>query len=770
MLEIKNISKKYQTGDFVQVALDNVSLKFTKNEFIAILGQSGSGKTTLLNIIGGLDHYDKGDLIINNVSTKKFKDKDWDAYRNNCIGFVFQNYNLINHISVLKNIEMCLTLSNVKPSVRKEKALKALERVGLLEHAHKKPNQLSGGQMQRVSIARALVNDPDIILADEPTGALDSKTSVQIMELIKEISKDKLVIMVTHNPELAKEYATRIIELKDGVVLNDNSKSNDKKKGHETYKLKYTKMSFLTALSLSFTNILTKKGRTFLTAFASSIGIIGIALILSLSNGFDRQIDIFEQNTLSNLPIIISQESMNVDQDTINKIEKKQKLEDYPKEKQVIVEKEDIFKTVTHKNKLTEEYIDYIEDMDSKYVSGISYYRTMAINFVNKINDEYKPIQNLNSISEIPFKLDTKEESVIEEKYDILEGKEATEKDELLLFVDNKNQVSKEILEAFNIDVSKNKIDFSNIIGSEIKVVMNNDYYLKIGQIYTINQDFENMYNSKNSLTLKIVGIARLKEEFPSYVSMSSIGYTEKLMNYLVEKNKNSNIIIDQSKSEYNVLTGEKLAADNNIMTNSLTKQGMISYLGGSSIPFNISIYPKDFDSKDYIIDYLDKHNKDLTKENQIIYTDQAEILSQLSGNIMNAITIVLISFSAISLVVSCIMIGIITYISVLERTKEIGILRAIGARKKDITRVFNAETFIIGLLSGLLGIGVTLLLLIPTNILLYDLTELKNVAILNPFHAIILIITSLLLTLVGGSIPAKIASKKDPVEALRTE
>ena len=770
MLEIKKISKKYQTGDFTQIALNNVSLKFNKNDFVSILGQSGSGKTTLLNIIGGLDQYDSGDLIINNVSTKKFKDKDWDAYRNNCIGFIFQNYNLINHISVLKNVEMCLTLSDVKPSIRKEKAMKALERVGLKAHAYKKPNQLSGGQMQRVSIARALVNDPDIILADEPTGALDSKTSIQIMELIKEISKDKLVIMVTHNPELAKKYATRIIELSDGVVLSDTAKNKNSKKEDESYKLKYTKMSFLTALSLSFTNILTKKGRTLLTAFASSIGIIGIALILSLSNGFDRQINIFEQNTLSNLPIIISEEAMNIDEETINKINEKESLEEYPSSKHVIIESEDMLKTVTHKNNLTENYIDYIEDIKPSYVSGISYYRTMSINFINYIDGTYKPIQNLTSASEIPFKLSEDEKSIIEEKYDILEGKEATAKDELLLFVDNKNKVSKEILEAFDIDTSKEKIDFDKIVGSEIKVVMNNDYYKKMGEFYTINQDFESMYKSKETLTLKIVGIARLKEEYPSYVATSSIGYTDELIEYLIDKNIESDIVKTQSKSEYNVLTGEKLATESNIMTNSMTRDDMVSYLGGSIVPFYISIYPKDFGSKDEIIKYLDKYNKDLSKEEQIVYTDQAQILSELSGNIMNAITIVLISFSAISLVVSCIMIGIITYISVLERTKEIGILRAIGARKKDITRVFNAETFIIGFLSGILGIGITLLLLIPTNIILYDLTELKNVAVLNPYHAILLIVVSLLLTLLGGSIPAKIASKKDPVEALRTE
>lgn len=768
MLEIKNIHKEYKTGDFVQTALKKVSLKFSKNEFVAILGHSGSGKTTLLNIIGGLDQYDSGDLIINNVSTKKFKDKDWDAYRNNCVGFIFQNYNLINHITVLKNVEMCLTLSNVSPKERKEKALIALEKVGLKDHAYKKPNQLSGGQMQRVSIARALVNDPDIILADEPTGALDSKTSVQIMELIKEISKDKLVIMVTHNPTLANDYANRIIELSDGEIVKDSIKDSKKSKTEDKYKLKYTKMSFLTALSLSFTNILTKKGRTILTAFASSIGIIGIALILSLSNGFDRQIDIFEQNTLSNLPIIISQDTMKIDEETLNKLTSKNDLEEYPDIDYVIVEDDNMMNSVSHKNKIDKKYLNYVEKMDSENISGITYYYTMNINLINKIDGTYKQIQNLQTMSQIPFKLDN-DNTIIEEKYDILAGKEAKNKDELMIIVDSKNQISKDILEMFGID-NKKKVDYSELIGQEIKVVMNDDYYQRMGKYFTLNQDYESVFNSKNSLTLKVVGIARLKEEYPSYVTKSSICYTNELSNYLIEKNIESEIVKAQKNADYNVLTGEKLATESNLMSEVATKETMISYLGGDEIPYGILIYPKDFSAKDKIIDYLDEYNKDLTTEEKIIYTDQAEILSGLSNNIMNAVTIVLIAFSAISLVVSCIMIGIITYISVLERTKEIGILRAIGARKKDITRVFNAETFIIGLLSGLIGIGITLLLLIPTNIILYNLTELKNVAVLNPLHALILIIVSLALTLIGGSIPAKMASKKDPVEALRTE
>ncbi len=769
MLELKKINKSYTTGDFTQTALKNVNLKFRQNEFVAILGPSGSGKTTLLNIIGGLDRYDEGDLIINNRSTKKFKDRDWDAYRNNCIGFIFQSYNLISHISILANVEMGMTLSGVSAKKRHQKAKKVLEQVGLKNHMHKKPNQLSGGQMQRVAIARALANDPDIILADEPTGALDTKTSVQIMELIREIAKNKLVIMVTHNPDLALEYATRTIKMRDGVVLDDTNPIKKSENDEKEYKIKRTSMGFLSALKLSLNNIKTKKGRTILTSFASSIGIIGIASILSLSNGFDQQIDIFERNTLSSMPIIISEQAMNLDEEAMNEMQNtvKKTEEDYPNFDYIIPEK-DIEKTLTHKNKITKDYVEYLEKANPDIVSGISYNRYTNLNLINKISGQVKMLTIGQTMGSIPKNLNSDKKSVIEEKYDILIGREAQEKEELMLIVDSKNHVTEEILEALNLDITKENISFDDILNSELKLVLNDQYYEKVGNYFTINSDLEKLYQSENTLSLKIVGIIRLKEDFPSYVQSSALTYTDKLLDYVISVNKNSKIVKAQKEAKYNLMTGEPF--DLTTDEGKEIKNQTLAYLGDEAVPYMIQVFPRDFNAKEELLKYLDKYNEGKSPEEQIVYTDQAEIISSLSGNIMDAITIVLVAFSAISLIVSSIMIGIIMYISVLERTKEIGILRSLGARKKDISRVFNAETFIIGLSSGLLGIIITRLLLIPVNQLLYNLTDLKNVAVLNPLHALILIIISLILTLIGGAIPSKIASKKDPVIALRTE
>ena len=769
MLELKNIKKSYKTGDFTQVALKKINLKFRKNEFVSILGPSGSGKTTLLNIIGGLDRYDEGDLIINNRSTKKFKDHTWDAYRNNCIGFIFQSYNLISHISILANVEMGMTLSGVSQKKRHNKAKKVLEQVGLKEHMHKKPNQLSGGQMQRVAIARALANDPDIILADEPTGALDTKTSIQIMELIQEIAKDKLVIMVTHNPELAKNYATRVIDMRDGEVLNDSNPIKESEKDTKEYKIKRTSMGFMSALHLSLNNIRTKKGRTILTAFASSIGIIGIACILSLSNGFDRQIDIFERNTLSSMPIIVSAQAMNLDEETMNEMHSSVKTteEDYPNISYIIPEKT-MEETFTHKNKITDEYVKYLEDANPDIVSGISSMRYTGLNLINKIDGAVKMVTIGNQMGSIPKTLGDNKQSVVAEKYDILAGREAKELDELVLIVDSKNHVTEDILINLGLDSKQENITYEDILKSEMKLVLNDDFYTKVGNYFTINSDLEKLYSDKNTITLKVVGIIRLKDDFPSYVQSSALTYTEKLLDYVISVNKDSKIVKAQKEAKYNLMTGESF--DLTTEEGRDAKKQVLAYLGDESVPFMIQVYPRDFNAKEELINYLDKYNEGKNAEDQIVYTDQAEIISSLSGSIMDAITIVLIAFSAISLIVSSIMIGIIMYISVLERTKEIGILRSLGARKKDISRVFNAETFIIGMSSGILGIIITELLLIPANQVLYNLTDLKNVAVLNPVHAIILIIVSLILTLIGGALPAKIASKKDPVIALRTE
>ncbi len=779
MLELKNIKKSYKTGEFVQHALKGVSLTFDRNEFVCILGASGSGKTTLLNIIGGLDRYDSGDLIINNMSTKKFNDNLWDAYRNNCVGFIFQSYNLIGHLSVLENVEMSLTLSGVKN--KKEKALNALDRVGLKDHAYKKPNQLSGGQMQRVAIARAIVNNPEVILADEPTGALDTKTSKQIMELIKEISKEKLVIMVTHNPDLAKKYATRIIEVKDGEVISD-SLPKEKYKDKNNIEIKKTKMSFLTALKLSFNNIRTKKGRTFLTAFASSIGIIGISIILSLSNGFDKQVDIYQKNTLSNFPITISKSTMSMDEKQMEEMMGSMMPgeDDYPKDK-VIYSFDINSYDMLHTNNITKEYIEYIEKLDDSLISGISFTRATNLNLLVKNGEDVKSVSsNELNMGVIPKELD--KEDFMMEAFDLLDGEYPKDITDIVLVVDSKNRVDTKILKALGLR-DKDKIDFKEVLGKEIKLVFNNQYYTKYMNMFIPNTNLDDVYYNKENLTLKIVGIVRNKEDnylgqiatsmnslgnitdTSSMMSSNNIGsilYKNDLVEKVISVNSNSDIVLSQSKSDNSVFTGEKLDSD--------SKDNMLLYLGSRDEPFMINIYPKDFESKDKIIEYLDKYNIDKNDENKIVYNDLASTFISFGSKIMDAITVVLIAFSAVSLVVSSIMIGIITYISVLERTKEIGVLRSLGARKKDVSRVFNAETFIVGVLSGLIGVLIARLLIIPVNIILKDLTGLSNVAILDPLHALLLIVISTALTLIGGAIPANMASKKDPVIALRTE
>ena len=523
MLELKNIKKSYKTGEFVQHALKGVSLTFDRNEFVCILGASGSGKTTLLNIIGGLDRYDSGDLIINNMSTKKFNDNLWDAYRNNCVGFIFQSYNLIGHLSVLENVEMSLTLSGVKN--KKEKALSALDRVGLKDHAYKKPNQLSGGQMQRVAIARAIVNDPEVILADEPTGALDTKTSKQIMELIKEISKEKLVIMVTHNPDLAKKYATRIIEVKDGEVISD-SLPKEKYKDKNNIEIKKTKMSFLTALKLSFNNIRTKKGRTFLTAFASSIGIIGISIILSLSNGFDKQVDIYQKNTLSNFPITISKSTMSMDEKQMEEMMGSMMPGegDYPKDK-VLYSFDINSYNMLHTNNITKEYIEYIEKLDDSLISGISFTRATNLNLLVKNGEDVKSVSsNELNMGVIPKELD--KEDFMMEAFDLLDGEYPKDITDIVLVVDSKNRVDTKILKALGLS-DKEKIDFKEVLGKEIKLVFNNQYYTKYMNMFIPNSNLDDVYYNKENLTLKIVGIVRNKED--NYLgqiatSMNSLG------------------------------------------------------------------------------------------------------------------------------------------------------------------------------------------------------------------------------------------------------
>lgn len=766
MLALKNIKKTYRVGDVETKALDDISVSFREKEFVAILGTSGSGKTTCLNIIGGLDRYDSGDLIINGKSTKNFKDREWDAYRNNSIGFIFQSYNLISHLSIVANVELGMTLSGVSSAEKHRRAKEALEKVGLKEHLHKKPNQLSGGQMQRVAIARALANDPDILLCDEPTGALDTVTSVQIMDLIKEIAGDKLVIMVTHNPELAEQYADRIVKFQDGKIISDSNPYSCEKENKE-FSLKKTSMSFLTALKLSANNIKTKLGRTFLTSFASSIGIIGIAVILSLSVGFQMQIDKFEADTLQQMPIIISQQSMNLDTDTMIKMgEEQEKYEDYPDEKKIYLF-DSMQDTMMHTNKFTDEYLEYVNNMDSSLCKGVTYSRLVNMNMIRKDGEKYIPVTSANmNWSPYPVSLNENKHSLMNEHYDVLTGTMPETPNDLMLVVDTKNRINKTVMKELGFDADNlEEIDFNDIIGKEIKVVMNDDYYVKTENgTYSYNTDFAAMYNAENTLTLRVSCIVRPKEDSPT--SMMSEGgglaYGDELAQLVIDNAKNSEIVKAQEQSDVNVLSMGNMDEE--------TKKQTIAYLGGNEIPYAIQLYPYDFESKDKMLEYLDKFNEGLESDDQIIYTDMASMISGMSDGIMDGITIVLVAFAGTNLIVSLIMIAIITYTSVLERTKEIGILKALGARKKDITRVFDAETFILGVASGMLGIIIAKLLTLPINAIIYALTDLKGVAHLKISHALILVAVSTILTMLGGHIPARMAAKRDAVEALRSE
>lgn len=776
MLELKKITKSYKTGNFTQQALDEISLKFRKNEFVSILGPSGSGKTTLLNIIGGLDRYDSGDLIINNKSTKNYKENDWNAYRNNCIGFIFQSYNLINHITILENVEMGMTLSGVPNKEKRRRAIEAIEKVGLAYHIHKKPNQLSGGQMQRVAIARALANDPDIILADEPTGALDTKTSEQIMELIKTISNDKLVIMVTHNKELAEKYSTRIVEVKDGKLLKDSNPVKGKEESNNNFQIKKTSMNFLTALNLSFNNIKTKKGRTALTAFASSIGIIGIALILSLSNGFQTKIDEYETDTLSQMPVTISTQAMNMDEKTMQQMMKKRENHPTYTNKELVYPQSNELESMLHINKIDDNYIDYIESIDKDKLNAIGYEYGTTLNVVTKKADESYGLvptatnysMSTTSMTSVMgwtlFPNSIEGKSMLEKDYDVLAGKINEREPGIVIAINARNELDKATLEQLGYDTRGN-LSFTDILNKEFKVIPNDNYYDEVNGYFVPSKDYEKMYNDEEATTIKVQAIIRGKED-KKELTQSGIYYNSALVDNMINKNKESAIVKRQQEVNYNVLTGQPF--DNT--TSTVTKDSVLGILGAEVTPSIIYLYPKDFETKDYITSYLDDYNKGKEEVDKVLYTDYAAMISSLSGSIMDAITYVLIAFSSISLIVSCIMIAIITYISVLERTKEIGILRALGARKKDIKRVFNAETFLVGIFSGLLGIIIAEVLTVLTNQMIERLSDLPNVAQLNPIHAIILVLVSVTLTVLGGLIPASIASKKDPVEALRTE
>ena len=819
MLELKKIYKEYITGDFKQIALDKVNLNFRKNEFVSILGPSGSGKTTLLNIIGGLDNYTSGDLIINEVSTKDFKDNDWDIYRNHRVGFIFQNYNLIGHQSILSNVELALTLSGVGKSERRKKAILALKKVGLEKHINKNPNQLSGGQMQRVAIARALVNDPDILLADEPTGALDSTTSQQIMKLLKEVAKDKLVIMVTHNPELARTYSTRIIELRDGRIISDSNPYDGKVNTVEDEiirknKTKKTHMSFKTALGLSFNNLKTKKGRTILTAFAGSIGIIGIALILSLSNGVNKYIENVEAETLSSYPLTIVEESADLTEIMGILASGKDKEINHDKDKiysNTIMNKMfNSFVTKVSKNDL-KSFKKYLDNNDEigKYVNEIKYSYNIDLNIFNTYNGELVKVNPSNLMSDLGMinsnemssmyssfgmgsndvfvELMDNKENVLSQ-YDLIYGSYPEKYDEVVLIVNSNNEISDYTLYALGLkeqkmlkemmynvmkgeEVDDTNLEFSyeDICNIEFKLMINTDLFTKEGNRYVDRSNDLNYVNSilDKSVPLKVVGILRGNDDSVSYVSKTGgVGYTSKLTEYVINNVKNSSIVHEQENNkEVNIFTGSSFELGESYEDN-LRKLGVTSV----DNPSSISIYSKDFEAKENVVRIIDEYNKETLEEKKITYTDTIGLLINNVTTIVNIISYVLIAFVSISLVVSSIMIGIITYISVLERTKEIGILRSIGASKKDIARVFNAETFIIGLFAGCMGIIITLILNIPINVIINNLSGISGITKLPLVGSIMLIIISVLLTMLGGLIPSKIASNKEPVLALRTE
>ena len=770
MLKLVDIKKAYGDKDFIVPALKGISLEFRKSEFVSILGPSGCGKTTLLNIIGGLDKYTSGDLIINGRSTKDYQDKNWDAYRNRTIGFVFQDYNLIPHLTVVENVELALTLSGEKKAVRRERAVKALELVGLSEHIKKKPNQLSGGQKQRVAIARAIINNPDVILADEPTGALDSKTSIQIMEILKEISKDRLVIMVTHNNDLAEQYSTRIISLLDGVVTNDTNPYTESNEAVEDkLATAKTSMSIFTAFGLSLKNLLTKKTRTILTALGSSIGIIGIALILSLSNGFNIYINNMQRDTLSTLPISISSTALgdlsNVEIDTSSPEISDDVIISYVPSSSII-----------HRNNITEEYVDYLEARPDLY-SFISYRYNMDFNIAKEQNGSYSYLRNISI-----FQL-ASNETMLTNEYPLLEncGRYPENANEIVLVLNNDRQISETVLTELGLSKgtgSGEAYEFSDFVGKTFKVILNNEAYSKDldTNIYSKNTLNSSIYNNENAVTLEIVGVV-YNNSTSSQFDMSSIlggasdyegiGYTSALAEYIHTQNYESNIAVDQrADMTTNVLTGESYGP-----LGTQTALNNLQRLGGYALPTSIYIYVNDFEQKTDLKAYLDAYNLNLSTENQIVYTDSSEMISETLSTMIDAISIVLIIFAAISLVVSSIMIGIITYVSVIERTKEIGVLRSIGARKRDISRVFNAETLLIGFGSGVLGILISLILLIPINLIVSALAMGVDIsAVLNPLHALILIALSTILTVIAGLIPASIASKKQPVLCLRAE
>ena len=787
MLQLEKVSKIYETGEFVQTALNEVSICFSKNEFVAILGPSGSGKTTLLNIIGGLDRCYHGDLVINGKSAEEFTDWELDAYRNKSIGFVFQSFNLIPHLSILDNIQMGMILGGVHPLERNKKAMNLLEGVGLSDQANKKPNQLSNGQMQRVAIARALANNPDIVLADEPTGSLDSQTGEQTIELIREMAVNKLVIMVTHNEEIAKRFADRVIILRDGYIASDNRVVNGPDPRSEL-EIKKTRMSYPTALKLSATNILTKKWRTALTVLASSIGIVGIFLVLSLSSGFGRQLADFESQTLSTFPIMVSQTTVDIDSRNFQRFESEMSLSDA--EELFIYPYDTSDEVLIHNNNLSDEYLEYVESINPKLLSGFTYTRHVNMNLVAGYGEMAKTIDQTHvNFTSYPENLDSESPGYLESNFDLVAGSFPKKPTDLVMIVKQDNRVSKGILQALGVDYDRGIIAVEDIVGLKIKAISNNDFYVKDGMRFSPKSsmsDLMELYYGEVGILLEISGIIRAKEQIKFSVLNEGLAYSDRLAKMFIEDAMKSEIVKAQKEFYVNILTGEQFASDLfNVLsvippditsrliggiTLPVTKRNTLQKLGAFETPVSVVLYPKDFKSKQKVLEYLDAWNEGKSDEETVIYIDLASTITRLLDGVLSASTIVLLAFALISLAVSLIMIGIITYISVTERTKEIGILRALGARKIDVTRVFNAENFIIGTFSGILGIFIASLLILPMNSIIERMTGLPDVAYLNPLIALGLAGASVILTILGGLIPAKMAARKDPVEALRSE
>lgn len=909
MLQLQNITKDYVTGDTSVRALKGINLTFRKSEFVAILGASGCGKTTLLNIVGGLDRYTDGDLLIRGKSTKQFKAYDWDAYRNSCVGFVFQNYNLIPHQTVLGNVELALTLSGISKAERKKRATDALAKVGLAEQIYKRPNQLSGGQMQRVAIARAIVNDPEIILADEPTGALDSHTSVQISDLLKEISKDRLIIMVTHNNELAESYATRIVRLSDGEVIGDSDPyTSEQEEADEHYKadeekkkvaldtegmtekeadltrkkaakaeakakkaeLKKTSMKYTTALSLSFRNLITKKGRTFMTSFAGSIGIIGIALVLAISNGFNTYIDKMQKDALSNYPVTVTNVAVDMES-AMNSMttDQNKDLIAYPDGDNLkIYDNSDSMSKMMHMNYISAEYVAYVEQLKDMHYNRAgapavldiqkSYSTSMNVMVKNNAGVEFAQTttQGMMGSSSL-FQELLSNTQFLDTQYDVIYGEYPKAHTDLALIVDKYNRISLSTAKALGIASGEGDIAFDKLIGKEYKLLLNDGYYKYDADTDSFSaiekEELAAAYAGDKTITLTVKGVMRLREDAPLSLYNSGLVYLPSLTAAYLTDCMTSEIGLKQKENTdavYRVIIPDsyvnsvdttqvvksimadaatyaqmkeyiKLASGGTIDLDTMTEDQqrdtlvlfvtqilnaeripmslatvIYSYnykmqlneeqthelvcrqIGASDTPSALYIYPQNFESKQFITDHLDKWNvnedgsaKDTAE--QVMYTDAASMLSSTMGQMVDMISYVLIAFAAVSLVVSSIMIGIITYVSVIERTKEIGVLRSIGARKKDITRVFNAETLLIGFTAGIIGVVIAFVLTFPVSAIIRALAKgmvTANMAVLNPLAALILVAISCVLTLISGLIPARWAAKKDPVVALRTE